>query len=160
MRSALNLVFAACLGFLSTAAHAAHTQARLILSAETARPGDTVLAGIQLKMDPHWHTYWTNPGVAGKATTNEFDLPPGITAGAVQWPMPKKMPPDDLISYVYDDEVVLIVPLKLAPDLTAGPKELKAKISWLECISEGPDARCVPGSASVSASLQIATETK
>ena len=38
-------------------AEAAHTQARLLLALETARPGDTVLAGIHMRMDPGWHTY-------------------------------------------------------------------------------------------------------
>jgi len=27
------------------------------LSADTARPGDTVLAGVDMKMEPGWHTY-------------------------------------------------------------------------------------------------------
>ena len=36
---------------------AAHTEARLVLSATTARPGDAVTAAVHLKMDPGWHTY-------------------------------------------------------------------------------------------------------
>ena len=68
-----------CLGGVS--ASAAHTQARLVLADETARPGDTVLAGVQLRMDPRWHTYWQNPGASGMATTIEWQLPPGVTAG-------------------------------------------------------------------------------
>ena len=34
----------------------AGTQARLILSVEAVRPGETVIAGVLLKMAPGWHT--------------------------------------------------------------------------------------------------------
>ncbi len=96
---------------------AAHTQARLVLAAETAQPGDTVLAGVQLRMDPRWHTYWRNPGASGMATKIEWQLPPGVTAGATQWPVPEKLPDEDLTTYIYTNEVVLLVPLKLAADV-------------------------------------------
>jgi len=142
-----------CLAVLT--AHATHTQARLILSADAARPGDTVLAGVDLKMDPGWHTYWKNPGAAGMATKIEWQLPPGVTAGEIQWPLPEKLPPAEVTTYGYDNEVVLLVPLKLASDLKPGPLDLKAKVSWLEC-----KEACVPGSGNVEATLNIGTETK
>jgi thiol:disulfide interchange protein DsbD len=136
-------------------ASAAHTQARLILSADTARPGDTVLAGVDLKMEPGWHTYWKNPGEAGMATKIEWQLPPGVTAGEIQWPLPEKLPPAEVTTYGYDDEVVLLVPLKLAADLKPGPLDLKAKVSWLEC-----KEACIPGSGSVEATLNIGDQIK
>ena len=142
-----------CLAALT--ASAAHTQARLILSADTARPGDTVLAGVDLKMEPGWHTYWKNPGAAGYATKIEWQLPPGVTAGDIQWPLPEKLPPVEVTTYGYDDEVVLLVPLKLAADLKPGPLDLKAKVSWLEC-----KAACIPGNGNVEATLNISDQTK
>jgi thiol:disulfide interchange protein DsbD len=134
---------------------AAHTQARLILSADTARPGDTVLAGVDMKMEPDWHTYWKNPGEAGMATKIEWQLPSGVTAGEIQWPLPEKLPPAEVTTYGYNDEVMLIVPLKLAADLKPGPLDLKAHVSWLEC-----KEACIPGNADVQATLNIGNETK
>ena len=32
------------------------------------RPGETVMAGVLLKMPPGWHTYWKNPGDSGAPT--------------------------------------------------------------------------------------------
>jgi len=142
-----------CLAGLS--AEAAHTEARLILAAETARPGDTVLAGVQLRMDPRWHTYWRNPGASGMATKVEWQLPAGVKAGTIQWPVPEKLPDEDLTTYIYTNEAVLLVPLKLAGDLGPGPLDLKASVSWLEC-----DLQCVPGQAEVQASLNIGSEIK
>jgi len=151
----LNLVGVAWFCLASCSAQAAHTQARLVLSAAMARPGDTVLAGVELRMDPHWHTYWRNPGGSGMATKIEWQLPPGVTAGATQWPVPEKLPDGDLTTYIYTNEVILLVPLKLAGDLHPGPLELKASVSWLEC-----EEQCVPGKADVQATLNLGNETK
>jgi thiol:disulfide interchange protein len=142
-----------CLAAITVSA--AHTQVRLILSADPARPGDTVWAGVEMKMEPGWHTYWKNPGDAGMATKIEWQLPPGVSAGDIQWPLPEKLPPLEVTTYGYNDEVVLLVPLKLAADLKPGPLELKAKVSWLEC-----KEACLPGSDSVEATLNIGAKTK
>ena len=141
---------AALLCLAGMPAQAAHTQARLVLAAETARPGDTVLAGIVLQMEPRWHTYWRNPGASGIPTTVEWQLPWGVTPGPLQWPAPEKLPDDDLTTYIYRGEVVLLAPLKLAASLPRGPLVLKAKVSWLEC-----EAACIPGSAAVQAALSL-----
>ncbi len=154
MRPVLNLIFAAFF-CLTSVAQAAHTQARLILSAEVARPGETVQAGVHLRMDADWHTYWKNSGASGIPTSLEWTLPAGITNGGIEWPIPRKLPPDDLLTYIYENEVVLIVPLHLAPDLKAGSYTLKAKLSWLECKEQ-----CLPGSDELTATLIVGDETK
>ncbi len=132
-----------------------HTQATLLLSADTAKPGDTVWAGLDLKMDPDWHTYWKSPGDAGMATEIKWQLPPGVTAGEIQWPLPKKLPPAEVTTYGYEGETMLLVPLTLAGNLAAGPLDLKADVSWLECKEQ-----CIPVKVSVAATLNIGTETK
>jgi thiol:disulfide interchange protein DsbD len=135
------------------AAH--HTQAKLILSADTAKPGDTIWAGVDLKMEPGWHTYWKNPGDAGSPTKIEWTLPPGISAGEIQWPLPEKLPPAEVTTYGYENEVVLLVPLTLASNLSVGPLDLVAKVSWLECKES-----CIPASAQIQATLNVGAETK
>ena len=148
------ILFVLCAGLTCSAARAAHTEAQLQLAAGTARPGDTVLAGVQLKMESGWHTYWKNPGAAGQATEIQWHLPPGVTAGEIQWPLPKKIPPADVVTFGYEDEVVLLVPLQLDKNLPAGPLNLAAKISWLECKEQ-----CIPASAEVQAVLTVGGET-
>ena len=125
MKTLGGLWLAIALAALS--AHAAHTQARLILSAETARPGDTVMAGIHLHMDPGWHIYWRNSGQSGIPTSIAWELPTGVTTGEIKWPVPDKSIETDIathaetVTYSYEKDVVLLVPLKLAPDLPPGP---------------------------------------
>ena len=128
---------------------------QLLLSADAVRPGDTIWVGVDLKMDPDWHTYWKNPGEAGMATEIKWQLPPGVTAGETQWPLPEKLPPAEVTTYGYNHEVVLLVPLKLGAGLKPGPLDLKANVSWLECKEE-----CVPGSANVEATLNVGNETR
>ncbi|HXR46357.1 MAG TPA: protein-disulfide reductase DsbD domain-containing protein [Candidatus Limnocylindrales bacterium] len=135
---------------MALTANAAHTQVQLLLSADTARPGDTIWAGVDMKMDPDWHTYWKNPGEAGMATKIQWQLPPGVTAGDIQWPLPEKLPPAEVTTYGYNNEVVLLIPLKVAADLKPGMAlDLKANVSWLECKEE-----CIPGKAAVEVQLQ------
>ncbi len=136
-------------------ARAAHTQVQLLLSADTAKPGDTIWAGVDLKMESGWHTYWKNPGEAGQAPDIKWQLPAGVTAGDIQWPLPKKLPPADVTTYGYQDEVVLLVPLTLASNLPAGPLNFAAKVSWLEC-----NESCIPASGGVQAVLNVGADNK
>jgi thiol:disulfide interchange protein/DsbC/DsbD-like thiol-disulfide interchange protein len=138
----------------STIVAAPHTKVRLLLSAETIRPGDTLTGAVVLNMEPGWHTYWRNPGESGGATEIEWQLPDGITAGEIQWPVPEKYDFEGLITYVYHDEAVLLVPLKVGNDVSPGPKTLAAKVSWLECKD-----LCLPGDGSVSANITIGDKT-
>jgi thiol:disulfide interchange protein DsbD len=137
----------------------ATTQTRLLLAADTAKPGDEVLAGVELKMAPGWHTYWRYGGDAGIPTTITWSLPPGVSAGAIQWPVPDKTvtPAGDtpLYTYGYEKEVVLLVPIKLAADLRPGPMQLNAEVAWMECKST-----CNRYTAKVSANLIVGSEAK
>lgn len=139
----------------AVSAQAAHTQARLLLSADTVKPGDTILAGVELQMDPGWHTYWQNSGASGMPTKIDWQLPPGLTAAEIQWPLPEKLIEEDLTTYIYTNKVILLSAIKLAPNLPAGPLQLKAKVSWLECA-----VQCVPGHADVQAVLNAGAETR
>ena len=141
------------LGGASLTAH--HTQAKLILSADTAKPGDTIWTGVDMKMDTAWHTYWKNPGAAGLATKIEWQLPPGVTAGEIWWPLPEKLPPIEVTTYGYENETMLLTPLTLASNLPVGPLDLKANVSWLECKDV-----CIPASQDVEVTLNVGSETK
>src|SRR5688500_2835399 len=129
---------------------AATTQVRLVLPTDAAAPGQTVLAGVHLKMAPKWHTYWRNAGDAGAPTEISWTLPAGITAGEIQWPVPEKVQFGDLLTYGYHDDVVLLVPSSIAPDAAPVPRELKAEVSWLEC-----EVQCVQGDGEVTAKLTV-----
>jgi len=130
---------------------AAHTKVELLLSHDTAVPGQTILAGVRLRMDEGWHTYWRNPGASGMPTDIKWKLPPGLEAAATQWPLPEKLPEEDLTTYIYHGEALLIVPITAA-SVPPGELTLSAEVSWLEC-----QVQCLPGAGKVSATLKIAS---
>jgi thiol:disulfide interchange protein len=141
-------VILACV--LTPAWAAPHTRPSLLLENTQAKPGQTILAGLRLVMEPGWHTYWRNGGDAGAPTHVEWTLPPGIAAGEILWPVPEKLIDSDLTTYIYHDEVVLLVPLTLATNVTGPEMEIRGKISWLEC-----KKTCIPAEGIVVAKLQI-----
>jgi DsbC/DsbD-like thiol-disulfide interchange protein/thiol-disulfide isomerase/thioredoxin len=151
----IPIIFSILFCLAAFAARAAHTQVKLLLSADTAKPGDTIWAGVDLKMEPGWHTYWKNPGAAGMATQIKWQLPPGISAGEIQWPLPEKFPPAEVTTYGYENEVMLLVPLTLASNLPPGQIDLKANVSWLECKEV-----CIPANTNVEAQLSSGSEIK
>ncbi len=67
-------------------------QMRAELSADrpAAAPGESLWVALSFDLEPGWHTYWRTPGDAGEAITVNWTLPPGVTAGPLQWPTPER----------------------------------------------------------------------
>jgi thiol:disulfide interchange protein len=153
----IALLLAVCLAWPASAAP--KTRVRLILPNETARVGDTIWAGLKMDMPATWHVYWRNGGDAGIPVQITWNLPDGVSAGEIRWPIPEKevdkAGDTSLITYIYTHQVVLLTPLKLADGLRPGPLTLKAAVHWMECSQE-----CVMSETEVSATLNIAAETK
>ncbi len=101
------------------------------------------MVGLQLTHQPEWHTYWKNSGDSGQPTDMQWTLPSGVTAGAVQWPTPKKIPIGTLANYGYEGAVLLPVPLEVSqlfqPGVLSSELEVKLKAVWLVCHKE-----CIP----------------
>ncbi len=64
--------------------------AQLVASVAAVQPGSDFYLGLNQQIIPHWHTYWVNPGDSGNATTIEWSLPEGATAGDILWPSPSR----------------------------------------------------------------------
>jgi len=141
----------AALGGINFAAPA-HTQVSLIAETAAVAPGHPFWVAVVLKMDPHWHTYWINYGDTGDATKVDWSLPPGWSAGRVQWPTPKRLPIGNLMNYGYEGTALLLFQLTPPANLSADSTTLQAKITWLECADV-----CVPGSNEVSLTLPATT---
>lgn len=122
---------------------ASHVKASLISEVETTQPGQPFWAGIHLKMDQGWHTYWKNPGDSGMATSVQWELPRGFSAGPLQWPEPEKFTDSAGTTYGYKNQVLLPVQIIPPKHLQEGQKiTLEANVRWLEC-----NDVCIPGNA-------------
>lgn len=115
----------------------------LAYAPEGVEPGKPLWVGLQLAHQPEWHTYWKNSGDSGLPTQLRWTLPPGVEAGEIAWPIPKKYPIGNLANYGYSGTVLLPVPLTVTPQfkpsLLSGNLEIKLKAQWLICRQE-----CVP----------------
>jgi thiol:disulfide interchange protein DsbD len=105
--------------------------------------GQPVWVGLQLAHQPHWHTYWKNSGDSGLPTELQWTLPPGVLAGDIDWPVPKKIPIGNLANYGYEGTVLLPVPLTITPDFKppvgSDTLDVRLKAAWLVCRQE-----CIP----------------
>lgn len=141
---------------VATAAMPTHVQASLVAADATIQPGKPFTVALRLVHDPHWHTYWLNPGT-GLPTTLSWTLPTGFAAGEIQWPAPSvlKDRTGTVIGSGYEGELLLPVTLTAPAGLQAGAKvELKAQADWLMC-----EEVCMPGKADVRLSLTVAAES-
>jgi len=104
--------------------------------------GQPVWVGLQLTHQPEWHTYWRNPGDSGLPTQIELNLPTGITAGEVQWPLPQKLKAGNLTNYGFEKTVLLAVPLTVTHAFKPNASQtldLQVHANWLVCRLE-----CIP----------------
>ena len=144
---------AANLGGINFAAQA-HTQTDLIAETTAVTPAHPFWVAARMKMDPHWHTYWVNYGDTGEPTKIDWELPPGWTAGPIQWPTPQRLPIGNLMNYGYEDTALLLVQLTPPANLPTGSSiTVRAKITWLECADV-----CVPGAGEVSLTLPVTAD--
>ena len=134
----------------NTEVHTDQIQARLLAHApEGVAAGKPVWLGLQLTHQPDWHTYWKNPGDSGQATTLSWNLPAGVSAGEIQWPMPSKFPIGHLANYGYDASVLLPVPLTLS-ETPQQALRVQLEASWLVCRVE-----CIPQSGQFEITLPV-----
>jgi thiol:disulfide interchange protein/DsbC/DsbD-like thiol-disulfide interchange protein len=142
--------------FSGGSAHGAqNTRATLMTEARAVRAGESTMVGVRLEMNEGWHTYWVNPGESGGATEVKWELPAGMTVGALQWPVPEEYEVAGIVTYVYHGEVLLMAPLHVASTVLEGTYELKAKVNWLECAE-----LCLPGGADVSVRFEVGEATE
>ncbi|HET9482412.1 MAG TPA: protein-disulfide reductase DsbD domain-containing protein [Xanthomonadales bacterium] len=128
-----------------------HIEVELVAARDAVAPGERVHVGLRLAHEPHWHTYWVNPGDSGLATKLAWTLPAGVSAGEIEWPAPKRLPIPPLTNFGYDGELVLPVALDVAPDVPVGSTlPLSVKASWLVCKEE-----CIPGDATLTLDLPV-----
>src|SRR5687767_4797431 len=101
----VRALLTACIAFSIPAAARAdavtvgNVTAELVGETETIRPGSPFTVGVSLRPAPDWHTYWQNPGDSGLATTVEWKLPAGMTAGELEWPHPVRLGKSPLVTF-------------------------------------------------------------
>src|SRR5579872_5858089 len=124
-----------------------HAAARL-LAGSLAKSGGAAFmrAGIEIRLDPGWKTYWRDPGDSGVPPTLDFSGSENIKSVTVLWPAPQRFPDGaggSSIGYVGD----VVLPLRVIPEDAAKAAAVRLKLGYAVCGNV-----CVP----VESSLHLA----
>ncbi len=129
---------------------AKHTTLRMVSDVKEVVPGSTFMLGVELTMQPGWHTYYKESGDAGMPTTIEWVLPPGYKHSALLWQKPHKFDDGGIVTYGYSDKTVIATKMTAPDSIPDGVEQkLVAKVKWLECKEQ-----CIPGSGETSIVLK------
>jgi thiol:disulfide interchange protein DsbD len=130
-----------------------HVQARLVSSQAAVAPGQRFTVALEQQINPHWHTYWVNPGDSGQATTIAWT---GAQAGAIQWPTPAIQAIGPIVNYGYEGRAALLVELTVPADAKPGARfQPGAEVKWLVCKDV-----CIPEQVSLGLDLPVAEQAK
>lgn len=147
--SAITLL---CVSALSAAPiKTEHVEVELIAPQTALVAGKTARVGLSIKHQPHWHTYWKNPGDSGYPTKVTWALPKGYAVSEFAWPAPQRIATGPIINFGYDGEILLTADVTVPADAIPGSVTLKGKAEWLVCKDV-----CIPEDGEVSLTLPVA----
>ena len=128
-----------------------HSDIVLVSNVASVQPGQTVTVALRLTLDRGWHTYWINPGDAGLPLVAKWTLPIGVSAGALQFPTPHLTPQPPLMSYGYENEVLVLSNVQVPSTATIGSTlHIAGTADWLACADV-----CLPATGPLSLDLPV-----
>ena len=120
---------------------------RLVSARQVVESGVNLLrAGVELKMQPGWKTYWRYPGDSGVPPVFDFGGSENIKSVTVLWPAPERFSDGSGYSIGYKDNVIL--PLRIIPRDDKKPVILRLRLEYAVC-----ETLCVPAKGKVELQL-------
>lgn len=126
-----------------------HTKVALVGEVNSIQPGQPFWIGLQMIMEPKWHTYWMNPG-QGLPTEVDWKLPDGFTASKLYMPTPEIIEFAGSNTYGYEGEILHLIKVTPPAKMNTDSITIEGDVSWLECKDS-----CIPGSDEVSLTLPV-----
>jgi DsbC/DsbD-like thiol-disulfide interchange protein len=125
-----------------------HTAARLIGgAARKSTEARWLRAGIEIRLDPGWKTYWRYPGDSGVPPTLDFTGSENVKSVTTLWPAPERFADGaGGHSIGYHGDVVL--PLRIVPRDATKRSSLRVKLGYAVC-----GDLCVPAEADLDLAL-------
>lgn len=141
----LALVFALCAASSSASAsdvsswdNDIRSAIRLIGGGAVRESGEPVLrAGVEIKLQPGWKTYWRYPGDSGVPPVFDFAGSDNVKTATVLWPAPVRFSDGAGHSIGYKGGVIF--PLRVMPLDPAKPVVLRLNLDYAVC-----ETLCVP----------------
>jgi DsbC/DsbD-like thiol-disulfide interchange protein len=125
-----------------------HAAARLIAGSKIKTGNATWLhAGVEIKLEPGWKTYWRMPGDSGVPPTLDFTGSENVKSVTIEWPAPEKFP-DGAGGHSVGYLGHIILPLHVAPKDITKDASLRLKLGYAICKN-----LCVPAEANLELTL-------
>jgi len=127
-----------------------HIAAELVAESAAPAPGQSVTIAFSFTPQPGWHGYWLNPGDAGQPARVQWQLPAGVEASALRYPVPERLVIQGLMNHVFNGPHAFLTTLRLPANIAPGTAiPVRARIDYLACTDE----ICVPERADLSLNL-------
>lgn len=154
LRHPLAVSFAAAAFFCAPAqalespwAEASHSEARIVADTADAH----VRAGIEIRLERGWKTYWRYPGDSGVPPRFDWSGSENLASTEIRWPAPRLIVDESGSKSIgYHGRVVF--PVAINPIDPAKPVKLRLKLDFAVC-----EKLCVPAEAQMG--LEIPSET-
>ena len=128
-------------------AWATENHAAMRLIAGSAKPdAKTLRAGVELKLEPGWHTYWRYPGDSGLPPRFDFSGSQNLAAAEVLYPAPHLYTDETGNTLGYKDHVIF--PVRVTPKQPGRPVTLHVKVDYAIC-----SKLCVPAKGEATLAL-------
>ncbi len=125
--------------------------ASIVSSHNSVAPGQEFYIALRTVLDEGWHTYWRNPGDSGEPVQINWDLPEGVTAGEISWPIPRPIPTGPIVNYGFEGTPLFPVKFTVSPDVEPGTDiTVVSNFYYLVCADV-----CIPEDGSVSLSMIV-----
>lgn len=108
-----------------------------LIAGSNAKDVPQLRAGIEIKMQPGWHTYWRYPGDAGVPPRFDFAGSENVKTAKVLYPAPQVHSDSGGQSLGYVDSVIF--PVQVTPKDPGKPVKLRVKLDYAVC-----EKLCVP----------------
>lgn len=89
------------------------------------------LAGLEIKLDEGWKTYWRSPGDAGIPPTFDWSRSENLRGVTVLWPAPSRSDDEGGSSAIYTGDVIL--PLRITAADPTKPVKLTLALDYAIC---------------------------
>jgi DsbC/DsbD-like thiol-disulfide interchange protein len=121
-----------------------HSAVRLI-AGSIIRTGDAMFlrAGVEIRLDADWHTYWRDPGDSGVPPTFDFTSSENVKTVTVLWPAPTRFP-DGAGGHSIGYKGHIIFPLRVVTKDAANGSTIHLKIAYAVC-----ENICIPAEAAL-----------
>jgi thiol:disulfide interchange protein DsbD len=126
---------------------------RAMADVDTVHPGERFHIAVVLDIEPGWHIYWLSAGASGLPTSVEVKGPAGYTIGATRYTRPKAFRGEEGVSFGYERQAVLFVPVTAPAELGDGEATFSVSASWLVC-----KKACMMGAAERTASVRTTSQ--